>query len=111
MISQIDLHHRRCANHGQREAAARCPECKRFFCRECITEHEFRLLCASCLAKLLAPESRGKARFRYAYRGAQFLFGVLLTWLVFYFVAQTLLTIPSSFHEGIWEKEAEEWLQ
>jgi hypothetical protein len=42
----------RCFNHGMREAAARCPECGRFYCRECITEHDDRVLCSACLKKL-----------------------------------------------------------
>src|SRR5580658_7631208 len=29
----------RCFNHDLREAVAQCPSCKRFFCRECVTEH------------------------------------------------------------------------
>ncbi|MBT8374528.1 MAG: rhomboid family protein, partial [Deltaproteobacteria bacterium] len=33
-----DLALQRCNNHGQREAVARCPKCRRYFCRECITE-------------------------------------------------------------------------
>ena len=35
-----------------REAVARCPECTQFFCRECITEHDDRVLCSACLKKL-----------------------------------------------------------
>jgi uncharacterized paraquat-inducible protein A len=41
-----------CVNHPSREASARCPECKRYFCRECTTEHDSRILCASCLNRL-----------------------------------------------------------
>ena len=44
--------HQRCFNHAGREAVARCPECGQFFCRECITEHEDRVLCSACLKKL-----------------------------------------------------------
>lgn len=102
---QIELHFRRCANHPAREAAVRCPECKRFFCRECTTEHDFRVLCAGCLAKTIAAGKAPKARLRYVSRTAQFLFGILFTWLVFYFLAQTLLNIPADFHEGLWKQE------
>jgi hypothetical protein len=42
----------RCWNHQSREAVCRCPECGRPFCRECVTEHEARLLCAACLERL-----------------------------------------------------------
>ena len=49
----------RCLHHGEREAIARCPECGSFFCRECITEHDERVLCASCLAKITRPAIAG----------------------------------------------------
>ena len=45
------LAHQRCFNHATREAVARCPECHHFFCRECITEHDDRVLCTGCLKK------------------------------------------------------------
>ena len=47
---------RTCKIHPAREAVARCPECSSYYCRECITEHEFRMVCASCLAKLEGDE-------------------------------------------------------
>lgn len=46
------LIHQRCFNHATREAVARCPECSQFFCRECITEHDDRVICSACLKKL-----------------------------------------------------------
>jgi len=46
MIAQL-----RCQQHPVREAIARCPNCRQSFCRECITEHEGRMLCLPCLAK------------------------------------------------------------
>ena len=41
----------RCWNHEAREAACRCPACGRSYCRECVSEHEGRLLCAACLSR------------------------------------------------------------
>lgn len=38
-----------CFNHPERPAAARCPLCGVAFCRECVSEHNGRFLCASCL--------------------------------------------------------------
>lgn len=103
------LRHQRCANHAQREAAARCPECKRYFCRECVTEHESRVLCAACLAaKIQAPKTRRRLPFRGVFRSAQFLFGVIIVWLLFYAIGDLLVRIPTSFHEGeVWEKLAQ----
>lgn len=46
MIAQL-----RCQQHPVREAIARCPNCRQSFCRECITEHDGRMLCLPCLAK------------------------------------------------------------
>jgi formylmethanofuran dehydrogenase subunit E len=45
----------RCQRHPGREAAARCPSCQQSFCRECITEHEGRMLCLACLTKRSQP--------------------------------------------------------
>ena len=38
------LIHRRCLHHPAREAVALCPECRRFYCRECVTEHAGRMI-------------------------------------------------------------------
>jgi len=43
-----------------REAVCRCPVCARYFCRECITEHEGRFLCSRCVAEM--PESQAPGR-------------------------------------------------
>lgn len=96
----------RCLNHDFREAVARCPECKQFFCRECITEHEDRVVCAACL-KRLARSVAGR-RFRFAGQAAavQFVLGVMTAWLFFYCVGRSLLAIPDSFHEGtVWKSK------
>lgn len=94
----------RCFNHAQREAVARCPECGRFFCRECITEHEDRVLCAACLRRLAAAPSAARPWLLNAARGLQMVLAVLVAWLFFYFVGQMLLSVPDSFHEGtLWQ--------
>ncbi len=55
------LKHKRCFNHADREASARCPSCKNDFCRECITEHDGRMLCVNCLKKtFLKKKSQNK---------------------------------------------------
>ena len=88
----------RCSNHGSREAAARCPECGRYFCRECISEHDGRTLCASCLKRLATGPVR-RRRLAGLVRSAQILIGVVLLWSAFYLLGRALLTIPSSFHD------------
>ena len=95
-----DLAYQRCANHEFREAVARCPECGRFFCRECITEHEDRVVCASCLRKLVRASSPARRRFDLVVGVGECLLGVLIVWLFFYIVGRILISVPASFHEG-----------
>jgi hypothetical protein len=93
------LSHRRCFNHAGREAAARCPSCGNFFCRECITEHEGRMICSRCLQ----PEVEGSVKRRFirgVARVLQVLAGTLLLWLAFFLAGRILLELPSTFHEG-----------
>jgi hypothetical protein len=101
-----DLARQLCINHAGREAAALCPECGRFFCRECVVEHDDRVLCASCLKRLLKSSGGTGSRFGFFVRTGQFLFGFLILWLFFFFLGRALLSLPSSFHEGtVWTRE------
>jgi hypothetical protein len=95
-----DLAQQRCFNHANREAVARCPECGRFFCRECVTEHEDRVICAACLRRQIHPPLTQRGWFVGMMRGAQLVVAVVLVWLFFHFVGESLLLLPSSFHEG-----------
>ena len=52
----------RCSNHALREAAVQCPSCKRFFCRECVTEHAGRMICVNCVAAVRPRENRSPQR-------------------------------------------------
>jgi hypothetical protein len=94
----MNIARERCSNHASREAVARCPECGRTFCRECISEHDGRVVCAFCLKRLSTKPVR---RYRLARLVPliQILVGVLLLWSSFYLLGKVLLTIPSSFHE------------
>ncbi len=95
---------RRCLNHADREAAARCPECQRFFCRECVSEHEDRILCSACLSLLATPPPPPRRTFEGVIRVGQCALAVALIWFFFFLIGQVLLAIPSSFHEGtIWQ--------
>jgi hypothetical protein len=84
----------------EREAVARCPECTRFYCRECITEHDHRVLCSECLIKLLQPTTRKKRNMGGLLLPVAFCAMFMVTWVCFYSLAEILLRIPSSFHEG-----------
>jgi len=98
------LAHQRCFNHTNREAVALCPQCGRYFCRECVTEHEDMVLCASCMQSQPATTPTAIAHSSLLAHVGQFLVGSIFLWLIFYYLGQILLSIPSSFHEGtIWQ--------
>jgi len=98
------LIHQRCFNHSFREAAARCPECRRFYCRECITEHDDRVICAACLKKLAQPAFTQRRGFVGVVRTVQLAAGLFTIWIFFYFLGQGLLSISPSFHDGtVWQ--------
>jgi len=81
----------RCWNHADREASCRCPRCGRSFCRECVTEHEWLLLCAACLRTAAGDGAPRGGVFRRLLPAAMALAGLLLAWLVFYGVSQAFL--------------------
>jgi hypothetical protein len=82
----------RCLLHASREAVARCPECRNSYCRECVTEHDERLICAACLKKI---GQRG-VRKRALHLGAVApLGGFLLAWFCFYMMGWLLSRIPT----------------
>jgi hypothetical protein len=99
-----DLTHQRCWNHEFREAVARCPECRHYFCRECVTEHEDRVLCSACLGKLLRAAKARPRPFDPLVRLFHLIAGLMVLWLFFYYVGQVLVALPTSFHEGtLWQ--------
>lgn len=94
----------RCFNHAQREAAARCPECGRFFCRECVAEHDDRVICAACLKQLSAPPRQRSPFWPGALLAGQCVLALLLAWFFFFFIGDWLLRLPASFHEAtLWQ--------
>ena len=98
------LVHQRCLNHAAREAVARCPECLHFFCRECITEHNDRVICAACLKKLTRVPLFKRPAFAGLLRAGQCFVGIFLAWFFFHLLAEWLLKLPTDFHEGtLWE--------
>jgi hypothetical protein len=105
MLARVQsLAYQRCFNHSAREAVARCRECRNYFCRECVTEHDERMICAPCLRKLAARPLTQRRGFLSAVRAVQLCAGVLLAWLFFYWGGQFLLDLPSSFHDGtVWK--------
>jgi hypothetical protein len=100
------LTYQRCFNHSAREAVARCPECARFYCRECVTEHDDRVICAACLAKLTRVPFTQRSGFVGIVRAVQLACGLFILLLFFYLLGQSLLAVPSSFHDGtVWKPD------
>ena len=98
----------KCFNHLSREAVARCPHCGRFFCRECVTEHDGQVVCAVCLRGMSqGPRRRraGRPAVRLAAAGA---LGLVVAWLSFHAVGRLLMLLPESFHEGASSEESEQ---
>ena len=95
----MNIAQERCFNHASREAVARCPECGRYFCRECVSEHEDRLICTCCLKRLAKPFQK-KQRMRGVLRLLPAALGLLLLWSTFYLLGKTLLAIPTSFQHA-----------
>lgn len=99
------LAEQRCFNHAVREAVARCPSCRRFYCRECVTEHSDRLMCAACIAAEAAPATGRKRSWRPLGAVAQLMLGFAIVWIAFLLLGQTLLELPAAFHEGtVWQE-------
>ncbi len=98
----------RCFNHGDREAVAQCLGCSRFYCRECVTAHGARVLCANCLGSAAVSAVPRRRVITAVWRGVQLVAGILVVWVLMYAVGRGLLWIPSEFHEHmIWEND---WL-
>ena len=97
------LTHQRCFNHATREAVARCPECAGYFCRECVTEHDDRVICTACLKKLARVPLLKRPAFAFILRGIQGVMGLFVVWFFFYLIGATLAAMPNSFHEdALW---------
>jgi hypothetical protein len=98
-----------CLNHATREAVAQCPECRHFFCRECVTEHDDRLLCAACLRQTWRGAGQARHPFRAMGRAGLGLAGFVVAVLFFYWLGQILLLIPTPFHDGTLWKSVGNW--
>jgi hypothetical protein len=92
---------RKCLNHAEREAAARCPECHSYFCHECVSEHHGRVLCASCLEKGSTGTARGGG-WKRAWLPVGAMVGIGLAWASFAILGKILSAIPAAYHDGAW---------
>lgn len=93
-LAQVCLHHR------DRPAVARCPSCGESYCRECVVEHDFRLICASCLAKLSQAKKKAGRSWLPAAPVLQAAAGLMLSWWFFSWVCGRLHDDPAAVHKG-----------
>ena len=94
--------HQHCWNHEAREAVCRCPECARSFCRECVTEHAARLLCAACLRKALVAAAPRRKSARVV--GVLLLVGgLLLSWVFFLGFAGGVSELTARMEQAAWQ--------
>ena len=92
------LAHERCFNHAFREAVARCPECSRSFCRECVAEHDDRVLCAACLARVTRQRGGQRGFLRQLARAGGVALGLLVAWGFFLALGGWISSLPDDFH-------------
>ena len=92
-----------CTHHPERESVARCPACGHTYCRECITDHEGRVICARCLEGLRETVTSSRNSVAHFIKGALgFSIGGLLALTFYYALGSMLLKVPEKFHEGKW---------
>ena len=83
----------RCWNHEGREAVCQCLECGRSFCRECVSEHETRLLCASCLGRVSQSAVRRRRPLRGVVVPLMLVAGLLIAWIVLFGAGESMLIL------------------
>ena len=83
--------HQRCFVHATREAVSLCLECRRAYCRECVVDHEGRLMCAACIARLNAPSAEKRHKLRRLVPVTAAALALLLCWILFYMVGRLLM--------------------
>jgi hypothetical protein len=98
----MNLAARRCLVHPDREAAARCPSCHQYYCRECVVEHDTQFLCAACLQRAIeAGGTPTSARFDWL-SPLRLLLGFAGAYVSFYLIERILLLIPVNVYNGTW---------
>lgn len=94
----------RCFNHELREAVCRCPECGHAFCRECVTEHASRLLCAACLARLTTAARARRAPLRRLIPAGMLLTAILAAWFFYFAAGEAAITLVDRAERTSWQQ-------
>ncbi len=98
--SNFSLSNSRCFHHASREAAVCCPECRRFFCRECVSDFEERLLCDSCIRNFQEKKNNNSKSNKRFVSLLGIISGLFICVFTFYCLGQILFAIPNKFHDG-----------
>lgn len=106
----MSLKAKRCFNHSVREAVAKCLDCGNFFCRECITEHNTKLVCCNCLGKTTQEAKAGNTLLSTLTMVGLSVLGLIVLWMFFLFIATRLLNVESDSFEQSLHKHAPKYL-
>jgi hypothetical protein len=100
-MNRVPLH-QRCWNHEGREAVCQCPGCSRSFCRECVTEHEARLLCAVCLEVEFRTGRPRRSVMSGAAIATLALASLLFTWAIFFCLGEAIMSLNARLGQTAW---------
>lgn len=99
------IRYSQCLRHAERPAVARCRVCGEAYCRECVVEHEHRLVCADCLRREAdggREAGRGGGWLRLGWVAVlHWVVAGAVLWGMFYVVAGLLRRIPADVHDGV----------
>lgn len=99
------IRYSQCLRHAERPAVARCRVCGEAYCRECVVEHDHRLVCADCLRQEAERGKGGDGRVGWMRMGwgaaLQWMVAVGVLWGMFYVLAGLLRRIPADVHDGV----------
>ncbi len=98
----MNLAARRCLVHSDREAAARCPSCHQYYCRECVVEHDTQFLCAACLQRAIEAGGTPTSALFDWLSPLRLLLGFAGAYVSFYLIERILLLIPVNVYNGTW---------
>jgi hypothetical protein len=94
--------HQHCWNHSVRGAVCRCPICQRPFCRECVSEHDARLLCATCIKAASLTPVQARRRTAPLFLAAMALASTLLAWIIFFSLGQIIMESVTVADRSAW---------
>ena len=75
--------------------------CSRFYCRECVIDHDGRLTCASCLQQAIGPQSAKSRQLAFVRTAVLAIIGLFVIWFSFYSLGRALLLLPTNLTEGL----------